>query len=240
VSVPRAFECSGEIAVGALGEETQRRLAELGGEWLDVAIEARKIVVRHVQPGGAPALAAVPAELISILDSLTAEERERVAGGTLLVRDRAGVVMRLVVERGEIRIQWPREDWTHAVPVSLDEALATVDPVSARVGGAVRFSSPAGARAKLVEFVETFEGLYPEGNLRMERDGEKVRVEFAGVNVGPAELLAKLRELAAPLASLTGELEVGSFHPNAVERDFRLRLEAGRVHAERPSLWRER
>ena len=45
------------------------------------------------------------------------------------------MLLRLVVERGEIRVQWPREDWAHAVPVALEEALATVDPVSARVTG---------------------------------------------------------------------------------------------------------
>lgn len=239
MTVPRTYECSGEIVVGALAAETRERLAELGGEWLEYDPRSGKVVVRHVQPGGTPALSAIPAELIAIFESMDTEERERMAGGTLLVRDRTGVVLRLVVEAGEIRIQWPREDWTHAVEVPLEEALAAIEAVSARVTGAVRFNAPPGARAKLVEFVESFEGLYPDGDLRLDREGSQVEVEFRGINVGPEELLGKLSELAEPRQSLAGELEIGSFVPNALERDFRLSLSEGRVTAERPALWRE-
>lgn len=239
MTVPRTFECSGEVVVGPLAAETRERLAELGGEWLEYDPRAEKVVVRHVQPGGAPALSAVPAELIAIFEAMDVEERERMKGGTFLVRDRAGVVLRLVVEAGEIRIQWPREDWTHAVEVPLAAALAAIEAVSARITGAVRFNAPPGARAKLVEFVEGFEGLYPDGDLRLDREGSLVEVEFRGINVGPEELLAKLRELAEPQQSLAGELEIGSFVPNALERDFRLSLREGRVTAERPALWRD-
>lgn len=238
MSVPRTYECHGELFVGELSAATRERLAGLAGEWLELDPRAGKAVVRHVQPGGAPAPAAVPAELIAILEALSPAERER-ASGTLLVRDRTGVALRLVVEAGEIHIQWPREDWTHAVAVPLAEALATVEPVSARVTGAVSFAAAPGARAKLVEFVEGFEGLYPDGELRLDREGPLVAAEFRGINVGPGELLGKLRELAEPPQTLAGELEVGSFVPNALERDFRLSLADGRAVAERPALWRE-
>lgn len=238
---PRAYECAGEVALGTLGRETEARLGGLAGEWLDVAggDAGRRIVVRHVQPGGAPAPSAVPAELIAILDALAPAEREAVGGGVLTVRDRTGVLMRLVVERGEIRIQWPREDWEHAVEVPLEAALDAIEAVSAKVTGEVRFEAPTGARAAIVELVESFEGLYPEGNLEVERDGSSVRVRFDGVNVGPAELLSQLASLAVPRETLSGRLEIGSFVPNAVERDVRIRLDGGSARAERPALWRE-
>jgi len=240
VSAPRSFECSGEIAVGELGPATRERLAQLGGEWLEYDPRAAgRVVVRHVQPGGAPAVQAVPAELIAILETLAPDERERVRGGTLVVRDRTGVALRLAVDAGEIRIQWPREDWTHAVEVPVAQALAAVEPAAARVSGALRFSAPPGARAELAEFVERFEGLYPDGDLRLDRDGSEVRVELRGINVGPGELLAKVRQLAQPPQSLAGALEIGSYVPNAVERDFRLTIAAGEARAERPALWRE-
>jgi hypothetical protein len=240
MSAPRAYECSGEVAVGELGPETRERLAELGGEWLEHEAPNGRIVVRHVQPGGAPALQAVPAELIAMLEALSPEERERVRGGTLLVRDRNGVALRLVVDGGEIRVQWPREDWAHAVEVPVEEALDGVAPASARVTGTLRFEAPPGARAALVDFVERFEGLYPEGDLRLDREGALVRVELRGLNVGPRELLDKLRALARPPQSLAGALEVGSFVPNALERDFRLTIRGGTARAERPALWRDR
>jgi len=235
-----AFECSGEIALGELGEASRARLAEFSGEWLEYDGRSGRIVVRHVQPGGAPALSAVPAELIAMLEALDADERERMRGGTLVVRDRDGILLRLVVEPGEIRIQWPHEDWSQAAEVPVNEALALVEPVSARVSGTIRFHAPAGARARLVEFVEGFEGLYPDGDLRLDREGTAVQVEFRGINVGPEELLARLRELADPADSLEGDLKVSSFSPHALERDFRLRLRGGEIRAERPSLWRER
>lgn len=234
-----AFECEGEVAVGELGSASRARLAQFAGDWLEFEPKSGRIIVRHVQAGGAPALSAVPAELMAMLEALEPEERERLRGGTLVVRDRDGVLLRLVVEPGEVRIQWPREDWSHAVEIPLAEALARVEPVSARVSGTLRFRAQPGARSKLVEFVERFEGLYPDGDLRLDREGSRVAVELAGLNVGPAELLAKLRELADPVDSLEGELVVSSFSPHALEREFRLRLEDGEARAERPSLWRE-
>jgi hypothetical protein len=234
-----AFECEGEVALGELGTASRSRLAELAGDWLEFEPRSGRIVVRHVQPGGAPALSAVPAELMAMLDALEPGERERLRGGTFVVRDRDGVLLRLLVEPGEVRIQWPREDWSHAVEIPLAEALASVEPVSARVSGKLRFRAQPGARSRLVEFVERFEGLYPDGDLQLDREGARVAVELAGLNVGPAELLAKLRELADPVDSLEGELVVGSFSPHALEREFRLRLAGGAARAERPSLWRE-
>jgi hypothetical protein len=231
--------CSGRVRLGPLSAETLARLEPLGGEWLEVDPDQQALVVCHIQPGGAPTLSALPAELIALLDALNPEERDAMPGGTLMVRDRTGPVVRLVVGRGEIHIQWPREDWSQAEPVDLESVLAEADPYSARVSGRIRMETPPGAEERLERFVDDFEGLYPEGDLRLERDGATLRASFRDVNVGPEQLLAKLRELADPLDSLDGDLEVGSFVEHALDRDFRLTLEAGTARAERPALWPE-
>ena len=235
----RELECRGRVRLGAVAPEVAGRLAGFAGEWLEYSPDDQAILVRHVQPGGTPANSAVPAELIALLDRLDDATRGGMPGGTLVVRDRDGVVLRLVVARGEIRVQWPREDWEHAAPVELETVFRSVEPVSARVSGTVRFSAPEGSERGLAELVEQFEGLYPEGELRLSRRGEVVRAELDGVNVGPEELLARLRELARPESSLEGELEIGSFAANAIERDFRLALRGGVAEALRPALWPE-
>lgn len=231
------LDCVGEVKLGPVGPATAERLAPLGGEWLEYSPEDQALVVCHVQPGGKPTLSALPAELIAFLDVLTPAEREAMPGGTLLVRDRTGVVVRLVAGQGEIHIQWPREDWSHVAQVDLDAMLADADPFTARISGRVRLSAPQGSRDRLEEFVGGFEGLYPEGDLQAERQGDALEIELRDVNVGPEQLLETLRKLADPVGSLGGELEVGSFVEHAMDRDFRILLENGVARAVRPSLW---
>lgn len=231
------LDCSGRIDLGPLSPETVERLELLGGEWLEYSPEVRALVVCHIQPGGAPTLSALPAELIAFLDALSRDEREALPGGTLVVRERAGSVLRLVVAGGEILVQWPREDWSLAEAVDLEALLAQLDPASARISGGIRLTARPGAEDRLVELVGRFDGLYPEGDLRVERQGEALRAELRDVNVGPEQLLAKLRQLADPPESLEGEIEVGSFLPHALDGDFRLTLERGRTQAVRPALW---
>ena len=238
-TLARELECRGRVRVGGIGAASRRRLAGFAGEWLEYSPDEEALVVRHVQPGGSPALAAVPAELIAMLDLLEADERDEGAGGTLVVRERDRLVLRLMVERGEIRIQWPREDWAKARAVEVETVFRAVDPVSARVSGTARLQARAGAEGDLVGLIESFEGLYPEGDLRVTRDGPWLHVELQGVNVGPEELIRKLRALADPTASLEAELEIGSFAPQAFERDFRLELRGAEARAVRPSLWPE-
>jgi hypothetical protein len=233
------LECTGEVLLGPLSPPTIERLADLGGDWLELASEEAKLVSCHVQPGGSPTLAALPAELIAFLDALSPDERDAIPGGTLTVRDRAGSVVRLVVAQGEIHVQWPREDWSQAEPADLEAVLGAIDAASARVSGRVRLGARPGAEDRLVELVARFEGLYPEGDLSVERDGETLRAELRDVNVGPEQLLATLRQLADPPESLAGELEVGSFVAHALDGDFRLTLERGLARAVRPALWRE-
>ena len=232
------FECVGKVRLGRVCQATASRLARLGGEWLEFSPEEEAVVVRHVQPGGSPAPSAVPSELIAILEMLSPGERESMVGGTFLVRDRAGLLMRIVVEVGEVRVQWPREDWQQATPVEVDAALGSADPFSARVSGSVRFAAPPGAEGRLAELIDRFEGLYPAGTVEVAREGRDVRAELRAVNVGPRELLGRLRELADPTGSLDADLEVGSFVSHGGDRDFRLTVRAGEARAVRPSLWR--
>jgi len=117
--------------------------------------------------------------------------------------------------------------------------LADADPFTARISGRVRLSAPRGARDRLSEFVSGFEGLYPEGDLRVERQEDTIEVELRDVNVGPEQLLETLRRLADPAESLEGELEVGSFVEHAMDRDFRVTLKNGVARAVQPSLWPE-
>jgi hypothetical protein len=218
---------------------TRRRLTAFTGEWLEYSPEEEAVVVRHIQPGGSPALTAVPAELIAMLDLLGPDEREEAVGGTLVVRERDRLVLRLMVERGEIRIQWPHEDWGRAQTVDVDHVFRNVDPVSARISGTARLQAHSGAELDLVALIDSFEGLYPEGDLRVTRDGPWLDVEILGVNVGPEELVRELRALADPLDTLEAELEIGSFAPQSFERDFRIELRGGETRAVSPALWPE-
>jgi hypothetical protein len=240
MNVQVEFDCEGRIAVGPLSSATAARLAALGGEWLEYSPEEAAIVVRHVEPGGSPAPAAVAAELIALLDALAPRERASGGGGALAVRDRGSraLLLRLQVSGGSIGVEWPQEDWTHAVPVATQEVFGAIPAVSARVSGRVEFAAPPPSEKRLEAFVDGFEGLYPEGELDLTRDGDTVRAEFCNVNVGPEQLLRRLRELAMPADSLRGELAISAFGRDAVDRHFRLVLRGGEVEASRPALWR--
>ncbi len=233
------LECEGEVRLGPLGRETAERLGSFAGEWLEYAADRNALVVRHVQPGGSPALAAVPAELITILDSIPPAEREAIAGGTFFIRSRNVRILRLVVDRNGLRIEWPHQDWQQAVPVDVERALATADPLAARVSGRAVFRTKPEKAGVLSDFVDRFEGLYPEGDLDTAFDGTTVTAEFRDVNVGPAQLRAKLRELADPIDSLEAELDIDSFAPHSADRTFRLSLRGNDAKAVRPLVWRQ-
>lgn len=234
------FECIGWVRLGALSTASAQELARIGGEWLEYSPEEGAVVVRHVQPGGPPAPSAVPAELIAVLDALQPAEREAIPGGAIVVRDRTGLLLRVAVEGGEIRIQWPREDWSHAVQVAVDEVLRAADPFSSRISGTAQLAAAPGAETRLASFVEGFEGLYPTGDFEATREGGTVCLTLREVNVGPAQLLTRLHELADPTDSLEADLEIGSFVHHDADLDFRLTVRAGVAKAVRPALWRDR
>ncbi len=235
--MPNELECEGKIRFGALPRETSDRLGRFSGNWLEFAPEDNAVVVRHVQPNGCPALTAVPCEMIFLLDALTPKQRAEMPGGVLYLKDHAGKILRVRVTGGEVRIQWPQEDYSKPTEVSPETVLGAVDARVARVNGWVRFRGAPAAVKELEAFVDGFEGLYPEGEMPAQCDGSWVRAELKNVNVGPAELVTTLRSLASPADSLEGEIDVGSFAADSVEGDFRLILRDGQMQAVRPSLW---
>ena len=56
MNVLRELECRGRVQLADVTAEAARRLAGFAGEWLEYSTEESAIVVRHVQPGGSPAL----------------------------------------------------------------------------------------------------------------------------------------------------------------------------------------
>jgi hypothetical protein len=227
----------GEIRLGSLPAETREALTRLRGQWLEFAPEKEALVVRHIDPSGCPAMAAVPCELVRFLDAVPSELHRAIPGGMLYVEGREGQLMRMSVDQGEIRVQWALKDYSRPIPVPVETVLREVDGVKARVDGWVRLPEPS--VAGLQAFVDGFEGLYPSGELKAEEEEGAVRVRFVGVNVGPEELLAELRELAQPFEGVEADLDVSSFVHGSVAGHCRLRIRNGQVEAVRPSLWRD-
>ncbi|MBZ5498163.1 MAG: hypothetical protein LAP85_17320 [Acidobacteriia bacterium] len=231
-------ECDGKIKLGSVPEKVCQRLAGFQGNWLEFIPEESAIIVRHVQPGGCPAISGVPCELISMIDSIPAEQRQAMPGGEFFLRDSEGQMLRLIVERGDIRIQWPCLDYSRAVAVPTESIRNDLNPRTARVRGWANFLGAPDSAGRLQAFVDAFEGLYPEGSMPASLRQDGFHVEFQDVNVGPSELLSKLLELADPAESLDAQLEVSSFVPGASDENFRILVCRGRAQALRPSLWR--
>ena len=230
-------ECRGEVRVGELGSEVGEQLLGFKGTWLEYSPEDRAIVVRHVTPEGCPAISAIPCELLSLLDLVPDEQRVAMPGGALFVTDPGGHVLRVRVDRGEVRIQWAREDFSRPMPADRDEVLSLLPAAKARVNGWARFGGSREAIEELRTFVEGFEGLYPSWTLEADLDAGAVDVRFLEVNVGPEELANKLQSLARPPESLEAELRVGSFGDAGAGSGFLVRIHQGRVEMMRPSLW---
>jgi len=228
---------AGEIRLGPLPDEIREALAKLGGQWLEFSPERDALVVRHVDPSGCPAMAAVPCELVRFLDAVPPHLHPEMPGGALVVEGRDGQLMRVSVDRGEIRVQWALQDYARPIAVPAEAALREVDGVRARIDGWVRL--PGSDVSGLQTFVDGFEGLYPSGTLQAEAGEGAVLVRFVEVNVGPEELIAALRELAEPFEAVEAELEVGSFVHGSVAADCRIRIRDGAVEVVRPSLWRD-
>jgi hypothetical protein len=233
------LECEGKIRFGSLPWDVSERLAQFTGNWLEFAPEENAIIVRHVQPVGCPAMSGVPCELISMIDAVPSGHRESMPGGALYVKDRSGQVLRIVVERGEVRIQWPHLDYAKSTLIPV-EAIEEANPREACIRGWARFSGSPQLAEKLQAFVDRFEGLYPEGDMPSECEQNTVFVKFKDVNVGPKELLSKMKELAETPESLQAELDVSSFAPGSLDSNFRIRVRDGAVEVLRPSLWEQK
>jgi len=233
------LECTGKIRIGALPPEIAEKLSRFSGSWLEYDPGEKAIMVRHTQPGTCPALSGVPCELITIVDAIPQQYRDCMPGGALFIKDRQGMVVRLSVEHGEVRVQWPHLDYSRAEAADMETVLRGINPSTARIRGWARFAGAAAQAEELRAFVDRFEGLYPEGDMPSECRSDMVYVEFKDVNVGPEELIGKLRELSNPQDSLNAELEVGTFRGDVTEQNFRVCIRSGRIQVLRPALWHQ-
>jgi hypothetical protein len=232
-------DCEGSIKFGPLPWELSEKLAQFIGNWLQYSAAENALVVGKTEPIGCPAISGVPCEIINMIDSLPPAHRQAMPGGVFYVKDRGGQIMRVVVEKGEVRIQWPSSDYSQPVPVPPESAMNSMDPGEARIKGWARF---AGARARTAEieaFVGRFQGIFPEGDLPSEGEQNIAFVNFKNVCAAPAELAEQLRNLADPPESLQAELDVRSYLPRPADRDFRICFRNGKLETVRPSIWKQ-
>jgi len=232
-------ECEGTIKFGPLPWELSERLAQFTGNWLEYAADQNALVVRKAEPIGCPAISGVPCEIINMIDSLPPEHRNAMPGGVFYVKDSGGQSMRVVVEKGEVRIQWPYQDFSRLVPVPPESILGSMDAGEARIKGWVRFAGSQSRAAEIQSLIGRFEGLFPEGDLPSEGAQSIAYVKFRNASIAPGELVEQLKGLADPPESLQAELEVKSYRPRPAGRDFRICIRNGKVETLRPSVWRE-
>jgi len=234
--------CYGKVDLGSVPAEVERRLASLPGEWLEYDAEGDAIVVRHIQPTSAPSLPTIAGELVRILSEIPAAQRAAIRGGDLFVHsDQAMQLVRLRVEPGgAVHVRWAHPDYAAAAKrpyASGGERL--VDPRVQRLNGQVRFTARDAAAAvqEIQAVADGYEGLYPEGECRVERRGANaVQLDLVDVSLDVEVLVEHLGRVAQP-GSLEGRVEVTSFADEAPERFARFVFEAGTTYIQRPELW---
>ncbi len=230
-------ECEGTIKFGNLPWEVSERLAQFTGNWLEFSVPESALVVRKAEPIGCPAISGVPCEIINLIDSLAPDQRKAMPGGVFYVKDNGGQVMRVLVEKGEVRIQWPYQDYSKPVPVPPLSVMNSMDGKEARVTGWARFSADSKNVAEIEALVSRFGGLYPENDLPSEGQQRIAFVKFRSACVAPADLVDELRKLADPPESLQAELDIKSYTPHHEDRDFRIYIRNGKLETVRPSIW---
>jgi hypothetical protein len=237
--------CYGRVMLGELSEPVQQRLAALPGEWLEFDAPTGMIVVRHIQPSASPGLPAIAGELVRMLGEIPETSQDAIPGGDLFVHtEHQAQLVRLRVEPGgALRIEWAHPDYTKAQPkLWTGERLEMVEPRVQRLNGRVSFATkdPARAVGELAAIADTYEGLYPEGDLVVTPDASRtgVAVEVRDLNLDVLLLVERIQQLASP-GSLAGDVEVSSFAAIVPEQHLRFVFKDGRTWVQRPVLWEE-
>ena len=238
--------CYGGVVLGELPEAVQQRLAGLPGEWLEYDAPTGMIVVRHIQPSAGPSLPTITGELVRMLAELPEAAQAAIPGGELFVHTEQSQLVRLKVEAGgALRIEWAHPDYEKARPqpwAGRGERLEIVEPRVQRLNGTVSFATPDAARAarELETLADSYEGLYPEGDLVVTPDASKpgVIVEVRDLNLDVLLMVERLRQLAAP-GSLIGHIEVSSFATVYPEQHLRFVFRDGAPWVQRPVLWED-
>ena len=231
------LECEGLIRFGSLPWEISERLTNLNGTWLRYSPEDNALVVNHELPAGCPAMTGVCCELISFIYTLPEEVRRAMPGGTLHVRGRSGPILRLTVENGDVRVQWPQSDYSGATDVELADFMKESETRQAKIRGWARFVGDSARNAEIQALIDRFSGVFPEGDLPSECPQNVAFVEFRDAAGDPEELLNTLASLAEP-GSLDAELNVRRYTPDLGERQIRVLVEGGRTRSLRPTPWK--
>jgi hypothetical protein len=232
------------VVLGELPESVQQRLAALPGDWLEYDLPTGMIVVRHIQPSAGPSLPTIAGEVVRMLAEIPESAQALIPGGELFVHTEKSQLVRLKVEAGgALRIEWAHPDYESARPQPWrGEHLVIVEPRVQRLNGTVRFATPDASRAarELETVADTYEGLYPEGNLVVTPDASHagVCVEVRDLNLDVLLLVERLLQLAAA-GSLTGHIEVSSFATVYPEQHLRFVFKDGAPWVQRPVLWED-
>jgi len=237
--------CYGRVVLGQLPAAVQQRLGALPGDWLEFDPLTGTIVVRHIQPSAGPSLPTIAGELVRMLSEIPEAAQDRIPGGDLFVHTEvAAQLVRLRVEAGgALKIEWAHPDYAKSKRQLYTGArVEMVEPRVQRLNGGVTFETadPARAAAELESVADSYEGLYPEGDLlvKADRSTGRVAVEVRDLNLDVLLLVERLQRLAVA-GSLSGDLEVSSFAAIVPEQQLRFVFDDGRTWVQRPVLWED-
>jgi len=231
--------CTGSVDLGFLGDDTQKRVEQIGATWLEYSPESSALLVRHVQPDDVPPLREVAGELLDFLHAVTESERAQIPGGALLYQDEpTGQYVRLKVWKGGfLTVAWARPDYVRAqwVPF-LNQPVTLVFEPYQRLNGALGFEGHPNSADDLRRILEKTSGEYSQGDYEINASIRRIEVTFRDVNADVLSVVNALRYMAKP-GTLSGELDVSSFRSGDLEDYCRFSFRAGETWMARPSLW---
>jgi hypothetical protein len=237
--------CFGRVDLGHLPEDVAERLSRVPGEWLEYDPPTGAIVVRHVEPTSAHHLPAIACELVRLFAEIPPELHGDIPGGAFFVHteEEHGQLIRLRVEAGgAIHVRWAHPSFRQATRLPYAEgAEFVIDPEIQRLNGTVKFQAdhPQQSVEAIQELVDTFEGLYPEGDCVCRATGAgTVELTMKEVNLDAVRLVGLLRKVAR-VGTLSGRFEVSSFGTIIPEHQRRVLFEEGEILVQHPLLWPE-
>ncbi len=235
--------CFGRVDLGDLPQEVADRLTRVPGEWLEYDPPSGAIVVRHVEPTSAHHLPAIACELVRLFAEIPPEFHGSIPGGAFFVHteEEHGQLIRLRVERGgAIHVRWAHPSFKQATRLAYAGGTEfIIDPEVQRLNGSVSFGSddPEAAAQAIQDLVDTFEGLYPEGDVVTSvTEPGTVELTMTDVNLDAARLVDLLLALAGT-GTLSGRIQVGAFGTINPEYQRRVLFEEGEVLVQHPLLW---
>lgn len=235
--------CFGRVDLGDLPPEVADRLGQVPGEWLEYDPPTGAIVVRHVEPTSAHHLPAIACELVRLFAQIPPELHGSIPGGAFFVHteEEHGQLIRLRVERGgAIHVRWAHPSFKQATRLAYaGGAEFVIDPEVQRLNGSVAFlaDDPHAAVRAIQELADTFEGLYPEGDVVTSvGESESVELTMNDVNLDAARLVDLLVSVART-GTLSGRFQVSAFGTINPEYQRRVLFEKGEVLVQHPLLW---